>query len=77
LIETNIRDEVELRWAENKRFLPGTASKTVSEVYNLYQTGEMAFYYKPDSRAKSKKATGSRPQFEMALEMYIDKPAVC
>jgi len=73
----NIRDEVELHWAENKCFLPGTTSKTVSEVYNLYQTGKMAFYYKPDSHAKSKKATGSHPQFEMALEMYINKPMVC
>ncbi|KAF8963109.1 kinase-like domain-containing protein [Flammula alnicola] len=68
-----IRDEVEFRWAGNKIFLPGTANNTVGEVYNLYQTGEMALYYQSETRTK--KAAGSRPQFEMALEIYIDKPA--
>ena len=68
------RDEVEFRWAGNKLFLPGTANNTVGEVYNLYQTGEMALYYQPEAHIK--KAAGARPQFEMALEIYIDKPAV-
>lgn len=34
----------------------------------------MARYYQPE--VKSKKAAGARPHFEMALEIYIDKPAV-
>jgi hypothetical protein len=70
-----IRDEVEFRWAGNKRFLPGTANDQVGNVYNAYMTGDMGLYY-ASTQARSKKSTASKNQYSMALELYIDKPQV-
>lgn len=68
-------DEVEFRWSGNKIFLPGDASRTVGEVYTLYQTGDMAHFY-ASSGSRAKKASSAHPQYTMALELYIDKPKV-
>jgi len=70
-----IRSEVEFRWAGNKIFLPGTVNNTVGQVYNEYMTGEMALYYALDN-PKAKRSTTPKNQFLMALELYINKPAV-
>ena len=69
------RDEVEFRWTGNKLFLPGDANRTVGEVYNTYLTGNMAHFYSAVGPT-TKKASGSKPQFSMAVELYIDKPKV-
>jgi hypothetical protein len=75
MIHLFLREEVEFCWTGNKIFLPGTANLTVGEVYAMYRTGDMAYFYSsPDARTK--KAAGSQPQFSMALELYIDKPKV-
>lgn len=68
-------DEVEFRWTGNKLFLPGDANRTVGEVYNTYLTGDMAHFYSAVG-STTKKASGSKPQFSMAVELYIDKPKV-
>jgi hypothetical protein len=70
-----IRDEVEFRWSGNKVFLPGTVNNTVGVVFKEYLTGDMALYYSMNE-PKAKK-TGMKNQLTMALELYIDKPAVC
>ncbi|EDR07665.1 uncharacterized protein LACBIDRAFT_327547 [Laccaria bicolor S238N-H82] len=67
------RDEVEFRWAGNKRFLPGTVNDQVGNVYNAYMTGDMGLYY-ASNEARSKKSTAPKNQYFMALELYIDKP---
>ena len=69
-----LSDEVEFRWSGNKIFLPGDASRTVGEVYSVYQTGDMAHFYASGERTK--KASSAHPQYSMALELYIDKPKV-
>lgn len=68
-------DEVEFRWTGNKLFLPGDANRPVGEVYNTYLTGDMAHFYSAVG-STTKKASGSKPQFSMAVELYIDKPKV-
>lgn len=50
-------------------------NNTVGEAYSQYQTGEMAIFYGPEGRPP-KKASGARHQYEMSVELYIDKPAV-
>ena len=65
--------EVDFRWAGNKLFLPGTSNNTIGAVYKEYQTGEMAAYYSPND-AKVKKAL--KNQLSMALELYVNHPAV-
>jgi len=65
--------EVDFRWAGNKLFLPGTSNNTIGTVYKEYQTGEMAAYYSPND-AKVKKAL--KNQLSMALELYVNQPAV-
>ena len=69
-------DEVEFRWVGNKLFLPGDANQAVGDIYNTYLTGEMAHYYAVPGASTAKKAASARPQFSMALELYIDKPKV-
>lgn len=65
--------EVDFRWAGNKLFLPGTSNNTIGTVYKEYQTGKMAAYYSPHD-AKVKKAL--KNQLSMALELYVNQPAV-
>jgi len=68
-------DEVEFCWTGNKLFLPGDANRPIGEVYNTYLTGDMAHFYSAVG-SSTKKASGSKPQFSMAVELYIDKPKV-
>lgn len=70
------RDEVEFRWSGNKVFLPGAATNTVGNVYKEYQTGDMALFYSPADPKTKKAAAGLKNQMLMALELYVDRPAV-
>jgi len=68
-------DEVEFRWTGNKLFLPGDANRPIGEGYNTYLTGDMAHFYSTVG-SSTKRASDSKPQLSMAVELYIDKPKV-
>jgi hypothetical protein len=72
-----IRNEVELRWKGNKRFLPRTENGTLLEVARKYLTGDMAKIY-GNAKTRQGQASGASAKTvtEMNLELYIDKEAV-
>ncbi|KAF8664631.1 hypothetical protein AX14_006707 [Amanita brunnescens Koide BX004] len=64
-----IRDEVELRFSQNRIFLPGTQNLTVGEIHEMYMTGDFASIYVTGHRSMSIKGP------TLFLELYVDKLA--
>ena len=69
-------DDVEFRFAGNKVFRNGTQNLKVGEVYKEYMTGDLGtFYGQTELKRTSGGKLGTMPT--MALELYIDRIAVC